>query len=97
MKPKPTVDHTEAHRENIRRNLARVEAHLQVAEHHHKQIRAGLVRERDEVQRDLHHHQQLLLNPLAGAWTSEDRADYEKKLERRHQIDTVLADEGDDA
>lgn len=88
-----TQDHTAEHRENIRKNLARVEAHLQVAEHHGKQIRAGLIRERDDLQRDIEHHQKLLLAPSAGRWTSEDRADYEKKLARRQQLDEALAED----
>ena len=90
---KPTTDYSADHRENIVRNLARVEAHLQVAQHHQRQIRAGLVRERDYVQRDLEYHARLLIDPRNGAWTAEDRADYEAKLARRHKLDTLLAND----
>lgn len=86
------IDHTAAHRERARRNLARIDAHLQVAEDHGRQILAGLRRERDEVHRsiaamqhELHHPQQ------AATWTAEDRADYEQLLARREKIDQLIA------
>lgn len=94
MSARPTSqtsdDPTATHRENVRRNLARVEGALRIAEHHHGQIRAGLVREHDDIIRDIHHHQRLLLDPKAGPWTAEDRADYERLLDRRHHIETLL-------
>jgi hypothetical protein len=84
-----TTDHTAAMRDNIRRNLARVHAGLQVAHDHHDQIHAGLRRERDEAHRTIEHHRGRLANPMQGRWTSEDRADYERALARRHEIDVA--------
>lgn len=87
-------DPTATHRDNVRQNLARVEAMIRLTTDHQRQNRAGLMRERDDVQRAIHHHHGLLADPSHGPWTAEERADYESLLARRHHLDTLLAEEG---
>ena len=82
-------DHTEKHRENASRNLARIEASITKAHADHEQILAGMRKKHDILNRNIHQLQGLLSSRVHD-WTEDDRQELERLLAKRHRLALLM-------